>query len=309
MSSKRVESVTDTVSLPNPDQLSIFLRPIWEKALRAGLGLPVERFLLTTRQSSHEIGSCVVHCGRRGIMRAASRPFATLVNLQWHENVDEDLKNEAVRNMIRQNRLLTLTLREQCVERVVEADVSLNYRQDLLDQNRWKKYSAIVRRNVKKGISKGIVVEKDFRPADFYRLFARGQLARLRTRLPFNEVQFCKFAEILAAEGKVDFFFARNADGKFSAAHAVLRDSPVAYGILSQRNPEVDSNLDNYLLVHAIFECYAREAFHAFDHCGANIAEVREFKRRFSPQEVWLRTRTHGLFAAAQCTVRKWFKG
>lgn len=292
-----------------PAEHCVFLSPIWVEALRNGLGLPVEISPLVDPESGRVIGQCLLHVGRKGFLRKGSRPFASLVNVDWIDSVDDRIKVAAIRRLMWHKGLISVTLREYGGNDISDAVRISNFCQDLSDGRRWDKYSAIVRRSVKRAISEGFAVSKEFRPADFFRIFSAGHHARARFPLPFSEKQFCAFAEILSAKGHLDFFFSTRADGSASAAHAIIANNGVAYDILSQRDPQSNSVVDNYFLLHKILNHYAERRFRIFDHCGANIPAVREFKRRFSPREVWLRTRTHRLASAADTLMRKWFKG
>ncbi|MCX7014330.1 MAG: GNAT family N-acetyltransferase [Candidatus Sumerlaeota bacterium] len=287
----------------------IFLHPLWEKALREGLGQDVRILPLVGLSAGQPIGACIVHIGRKAFLRKASRPFATLFNAQWEGTPDSATRAAAIWRLLREGRFLALTLRECASVPRPSAETFLNYRQDLRDADRWSKYSEVARRSIRKATSAGTAMDRELHPAEFYRLFSACQIACKRVPLPFSERQFATFADMLAESSRLETFFARDAAGRVTAAHAVLLDHPVAYDALSARDPEIRSTRDNYFLVHEIMSYFSRQGYSAFDHCGANIASVREFKRRFAPREVVLSTETHGILGVARRLTRKWFYG
>lgn len=293
---------------PTVPEIPIFLNDIWRNALCEGLCFGVRLFEIVCPFKSIPLGRCLLRISKHGPLKIATRPFATHVNMEWFSSVAGNRNFAAFKHTMRSECLLYAELRSHSASNCQDSDLVMDYHQDLTRGDLWSDYSEIVRRNVKKSRKCGHIIDKTYEPDRFYDLLSRQGGRSDRANSGFSREDFRRFLSILNAHDLMDMFFSYNRHGDRDAGHVCLRDGKVAYDILSASTAAAYATGANYHLLHHILGYYSGMGFHTFDHCGANIEGVREFKRRFSPQECYMVLHRFGAPIGLLLQARKWFK-
>jgi hypothetical protein len=270
----------------NAGRNTFFVSDLWCHALQR-LGFNVKSYDIPGDGGGAPAGTCIVRLSKKAWLTKATRPFATPFNLVWTCQVEESRKRGLLRCFAQQMSLTTLELRGP-PEKTERPDRGVkDFLQDLSPTVTCS-YSTIVRRSIRQAAKSGVRVEKAYDTNVFYTLFNAQHWHRLGKPLPFGYEEFKGFSMVLRDAGHLDMIIARNSQGQPTAAHMCILDFPCVYDLLLARNPDSLRDPDNYYVVHRMLEGYAREGYMVFDHCGANVDGVAEFKRRFGPRAAYM---------------------
>jgi len=167
-----------------------------------------------------------------------------------------------------------------------DSEVRYTYYLDLQTAN-LDNFSRDVRRNIKKGMSQGITIEKSDNAVIFFQIYV--QMLKRKDQLVATKLMKKVFERIiprLHRKGLGEMWIAKSSSGQAVSGEIILFDKKRAYGWLAATHSDYLGTGVSSLLRYEILLELQKKGFKIIDLVGADGWETSEFKAGFNPRLV-----------------------